>query len=167
MNRHTHMSPHLIKPHNILTFHLKPPGRAEPGAVNRVWRHINISHFLIQYKVQSVYCFSLSPPPLRDVSPCNVPLQTQWVQHPHVLTKQWDSIVSSPSSPTMQQTINYEQMQGFDVVLNSWIWYVEGRVGKFVILCVVWMNGFSLASSENLASPHTDRGGPCQIRMGL
>lgn len=41
---HTYMSPHLVKPHNILTFHLKkPPGMTEAGAVNCVFEATVIS----------------------------------------------------------------------------------------------------------------------------
>lgn len=36
---------------------------------------------------------------------------------------------------------------------------MERRVGKFVILCVVRMNGFSPDSSEFLASPQVEKGG--------
>lgn len=120
----THMSSHLIKPHNILTFRLKPRGREgrsrsrEPCAKPQWYRWR--SHAI---RVQFVHSSCLSPPHLPAALVHAMCHFTQDESTIHALAKQWDNIVSASSCSIELQTINYEQTQGFDVVLNSWIWY--------------------------------------------
>lgn len=62
-HRHTYLSPHLVKPRNILTFHLKKKKkpRNDRSCELCVWSYSNISNVLVQSKVQSVYCFPPNP----------------------------------------------------------------------------------------------------------